>query len=78
MSQSAKDLESACAEAASGRRVLVRWRNHDLVVLPVEDLARLEDLEDAAEGRAALAEHQASGDAGVTAAELRQQLDAGA
>ncbi|GMV98166.1 MAG: hypothetical protein AMXMBFR83_25180 [Phycisphaerae bacterium] len=68
------NAEEAVAEAVAGRRVKLRLGRQTVAVVSLADLRRLEDLEDAAEARAALAEFKASGEEAIPAADLRRQL----
>ena len=69
-----KDLDQALAEAAGGRRAVVQYAGKRLAVVPASDLRRLEELEDAAEARAALAEFEASGEPASSSADVRGRL----
>ncbi len=70
----ALDWKTILARAAQGERVVLRHAGKRLAVIPAKDLERLEDLEDDAEARAALAEFEASGEALIPAAEVHRRL----
>ena len=68
------DLEAAARQAESGLRVLVQRGSKRVAVMPEADLQRLEDLEDAAEARAAMATSEADGEVHIPMAEVRRRL----
>lgn len=77
----APDFDAAFAEAAAGRRVKVKRGRQAVAVVPLADLEWLERL-DAGEDRllveaslAALAEQEASGEPGVSLAEIRARYN---
>jgi PHD/YefM family antitoxin component YafN of YafNO toxin-antitoxin module len=73
------DLEAAFQAAAAGKRVKVRRGRKTVVLVPLEDLERLEeaDRDDdralAAVAREALEEYTSSGEAGTPVDEVRPQ-----
>lgn len=72
-----ESLEAAFAAAAAGRRAKVRRGRKTVAVVPLADLRRLEKLDQAedqallARSLEALAEHELSGEEGVSLDELR-------
>ncbi|NUP99895.1 MAG: hypothetical protein HUU35_08575 [Armatimonadetes bacterium] len=70
----ADDLEAAFAQAAKGERVILRRGGKRFGLVPLADLARLENLDDEAAARADLADFAVSGEALLPAAAVHGRL----